>query len=99
MSEMVFQIKREETIHYYVSYDRGDVIDAMAFSASNGDEKAEAAVAAKLEMLTDEELLAAFNDELDEYGALRDYIIEQTERYGDVQGNDVTVNLDEKENW
>jgi len=89
----IFSIKRVETVNYYLDYDREDVIDLMAFNLGEGDEAAEAAVKERLSPLTDEELLQAFEEELEEYGDVYEYVIERSEKYGDVQSQDVTVSL------
>ena len=88
-----FSIKREETIHYYIDYSREDVIDALAFALAEGDAMVEKGLGAVFSKFTDEQLYQAFSGELDEYGDLYDYIIECSEKYGDVQANDIEVTM------
>lgn len=92
-----FNIKRVETVNYWLDWDREEVIENMAFVLGEGDDTAEKALVAKLSELTDQELLKRLTDELDEYAEMFDYVIEVSEKYGDVQSQDLSVTLGESD--
>ena len=96
--EQEFVIKRVETVNYWLHFDREQVIDAISFNLSEGDKAVEEKIAEKLSALTNNELLEEFREELMQWGEVFDYIIERSEKYGDVQSQDVSVELEDEGN-
>ena len=90
---MTFIVDRTETVRYWIEYDRQTVIDLMA--QENPSARAE------YDAMSDRELAEQFQDELREPGAVFDAAIEDSERHGDVSGNELRVSVQEPPeiNW
>lgn len=84
---MKFKIRREERVSYWYEFDRAQVIDMLVFH-EHGTEGQYAA-------MTDEQLLGAFQDALNDFDGVHAEVVERTEKYGDVEYNDITASLAE----
>lgn len=90
-----FVIKRVETVNYWLDWTREEVIANLAWTTGEGDSDAEKSLTEKFSKLSDEELLEVLIEEIGEYDEMFDYVIDRSEKYGDVQSQDVTVTLED----
>jgi hypothetical protein len=84
---MTFRVRRSETIHYWIDYDREQVLDLLSLVYGEVDP----AIREEFDEMNDDHLAIELGQELRGGSEATDRVIEESERYADVAGSDFEV--------
>lgn len=84
---MTFRIRRSETIHYWIDYDREEALDLLSLVAGEIDQD----IRAEFDEMSDDQIAVELRQELRGGSEATDRVIEESEQYADVQGSDFEV--------